>query len=98
MGKTSKPELPSGAWSDRLQCHWLAWMELDDGNLVLLVPEGNVPDMTGCVGIACALMPEVVRVMVNESSMRHQLANVCRYELHDGSWKSMGAGMSGALL
>ena len=98
MGKTSKAEPPSGVWSDRLPGHWLAWMTLADDQLMLLLPLGNVPDMTGCVGMACHLMPEVKVVMVSDGAQRQQLANVCKYELHDGRWQSMGRGQAGLAL
>lgn len=71
-------------WNETLQCGWLMWIAEGDNELMLMVPTGHRPDMTGCLTLARALMPEVQTVRVYDSA--DQAALVSHYQQQAGKW------------
>ena len=52
------------ASSDALMCGWHCWQVMEPGTLGLVIRRLHSPDMTGCIRVAKALMPEVSAIYV----------------------------------
>lgn len=74
-------------WNETLQCGWLMWIAEGERELMLMVPEGHRPDMTGCIRLASALMPEVRTVKVYDKG--DQTALVAHYDQQHGAWVAL---------
>ena len=79
-------------WNETLQCGWDAWIAVNETHVLLLVPEGNRPDMTGCIKLASALMPGVQLITVVHKQ-DEQTEPVCQYQMLEGRWRSLARPM-----
>lgn len=55
-------EREAGARSDELQCRWIVWRAVSDGEVALEMPPDNCCDMRGVIRVAKSIMPHVWRI------------------------------------
>jgi hypothetical protein len=69
------------AYSSKMQCAFIGWRVIADGELALDLPAGNYCDMTGAIEIALHVMPIVFRIVVFVDG-----APDIQYCAPDGKW------------
>ena len=73
----------NAAYSSKLQCCFDEWQVIADGELVLILPEGNCCDMTGAIEIAEKIMPSVWRISTYVAGKKDT-----EYRLECGKWSA----------
>lgn len=73
-----------GIYSKTMQCHWESWTAANDKTLVLIVQDGECPDMDACVKTAKLLNNDVIQIIIRDLSIPQRTINL--YQKHKGQW------------
>jgi hypothetical protein len=80
------------AYCERLQCEWSSWSAVSPDTLELRMPDGNAPDMSGCIAVAEFLMPGVNAIYTYSDRMR----DTKYLKRADGTWSASRPGAAGS--